>query len=215
MLNAHELDSQKFPSSIFDIQKEMDFQKLIQEVKHETASREAAQVNMLFNITDALVPKKIPEIEWQNEFEEIIAEDREKFNIILRVVSDVSGTGITQIKSMRKFVPNVIARSVIIFLTRWTTTLTLKNIGRAIMNAEPLDHTTVLYSSIKVKEAIQIKDEKVFPILMKSIITLKEYGIKVDLIHQQPDWYKMMLKKMKNKMKNSTNQNQDLTPEGD
>ena len=94
----------------------------------------------------------------------------------------------------RKFVT---ARSIICFIARYTTTLSLKQIGTEISMYSPKDHSSVIHATQKAFDFIHNPDTE-FIVLFERVRQRLDahYNITFDLedLTHMPSWYKNMLK---------------------
>jgi chromosomal replication initiation ATPase DnaA len=194
MLNAHQLDSEKFSPTFVDVNGINKLKKIQDQVRDEVMYFERSHIEMLFGITDNFIPKE--DIE-QKKVDDKFLNDREKFKIIYQVVADQSGMSMQELKGNRHFRRLVIPRWIVMFLTRWATDLSMEDIGRAIVNGVRLNHSTICYGCRQMKDAIESRDEKIYPILQKIIHALRAEGIYINLKSEFPVWYQRLLEKEK------------------
>lgn len=191
MWNAKQLDNHKFDFMLTPTREYKHFKTLQRDVRSETSMLETKQANMLISICEKLDPD-------YEERERIIdvrvITDNRKFNLILSIVSDESQTSILKIKERRHYRNAVIPRSVVIFLARWVTDFSLKDIGRYVVDGQKgLDHSSCLHACQKVVDCIKIKDNRLFPLLKKVIWKLGDEGIEVNLKNGCPEWFMRLM----------------------
>lgn len=189
MLRAHELDS-KFSRSYVDVKGLSYYKRIQEEVKQNTDHFEKGETDMLFDMTDYFLVKESSEEKKKNQ--EII-NDRQKFITILQTVSDQTGVQVERIKEHSRFRELTIPRHMVIFLTRWSTELSMDDIGRAVINGVKLNHTTIINACKKIVEIIKLRDEKLFPMLQRIIYALRGEGIYINLKCEQPSWFLKMM----------------------
>lgn len=130
------------------------------------------------------------------ETETVYTRDVARFNIILEEVSNSMNISEELIKaSGRKKFP-VIARSITIFITRYTTILTLDEMGKRISSSRPKDHSTIIHACNRFMNLYEAQDEA-FEEAYEPIKELlhSKHGITVDFndVLHQPLWFQKMM----------------------
>ncbi len=125
-----------------------------------------------------------------------------KMKLIVNEVALELDLPIESIKGKDRKIHNIMARSIICFITRYTTKLSLNEIGKEISIYLPKDHSSVIHATQKAFDFIHNPDHE-FTVVFKRVRQRLEahYGITFDLkdYEQMPQWYKRMLNQMNGK----------------
>lgn len=131
--------------------------------------------------------------------EEPVIENKKEYkilNLIRLETALVMDMTVEQIRGNKRFRNQVTARSMIVFITRYVTDLSLKQIAKEISSSITKDHSTVIHSTNKAFDFIQNKDKN-FIVPFEKVLQRIDlfYGIKIDLEDKSkmPLWYKKML----------------------
>ena len=135
----------------------------------------------------------------KNEITKMKDIQEQRFQYIISEVSKEMGIPIDVIRDNKRRKEHVDARAMIVFLTRWTTTLSLNEIGKEISTHLPKDHSTVIHATRIAFNYIHAKDLR-FGFYFYRIRQRLEahYGIQFDINDYtgMPKWYSNMLEKL-------------------
>lgn len=122
----------------------------------------------------------------------------DKLDLIITETSSELNLSIEEIRSKDRHYKYIIARQIIVFLARYTTNLSLKQLGKELSIHSPKHHTSIINNTKKAFYLIHNPDKNFLEIFNRVRQRLDaHYGIVVDLdnFDKMPDWYKKMLTK--------------------
>jgi len=135
----------------------------------------------------------------KNEIVKMKDVQKQRFQYIIEEVANETGITIDTIRDNKRRKEHVDARAMIVFLTRWTTNLSLSMIGKELSSHLPKDHSTVIHATKIAFNYLHAKDLQ-FGVSFYRIRQRLEahYGIQFDINDHanMPTWYRNMLSKL-------------------
>lgn len=118
------------------------------------------------------------------------------FDTVLSTVAMYSRLSDDRIKSKARQGDVIRAREVIVWIMRWVTRMTCKQIGIELSNENRKDHSTVINATRQAFVHIKKEDEYFMELYVPVIEKLKEsYSIEFDMKDEKkaPVWYKKLI----------------------
>lgn len=165
MLDAKELDRNKFTPNIFTVSAGIKMKNLQRSVI-PTLPKSTGNMILMARIEDWINPPK----ERVKEPSTGNLTDEQIFNAIREMVIEVSGVGMEEFISPTHKHKFVRARMVVMYITRLCTKYSTKKIGKLLFR----DHSTVLHNCRTMYDAISVKEDSTYQIYCKTLIRLEQ-----------------------------------------
>lgn len=191
MQRAKQLEKGKFLPNTFNAEYGNYLKNLQRSIyqKRRKGSEESEMI-MLVKISEALNRKFEEQLKEKMVVKKTLTRS-EIFGIILGVITTLTGIRSDELKLHRQFARIIEARYIAMFCVRWVLDYSNDELGK-MFGDKPFHPSTVTSACRVIVNAIRYKDKYLYPLVAKTILSLRDEGINIDFDGELPCWYEYL-----------------------